>query len=243
MGKVSRRKQRRERFERRFVPASTTDYRIVYIIGGLGALGLGAGFYGQWGYSLGSAPVLTEPVPYSMWILAAGALILGAAIWIGTSGESIIRVGSAGVGEEKSGLVRRISWHELEAVRFEDGVLVVSGKDEANVAYTVRVKQVNAPQAVAWIVAQARERVPDVVDLSKSERNTIGEAAKKAGESTDPPPLQVVGKRCAVSDKIIAYEPDARVCPRCERVYHRSHVPASCECGNSLSHLREKESA
>lgn len=242
MGKVSRRKLKRERFERRFVPASTTDYRIVYVVGGLGAIGLGAGFYGQWGYTLGNA-TLTEPIPYSMWILAAGALILGAAIWIGTSSESIIRIGSAGVGEEKSGLVRRIAWHELDAVRLENGVLVVSGKDEANVDYTVRVKHVNAPQAVAWIVAQARERVPDVVDLSKSERTAIGEAAKKAGEWVEPPPLQVVGKRCAVSDKIIAYEPDARVCQRCERVYHRSHVPSACECGNSLSHLREKESA
>jgi len=242
MGKVSRRKLKRERFERRFVPAATTDYRIVYIVGGLGAIGLGAGFYGQWGYSLGSTP-LTEPIPFSLWILAAGALILGAAIWIGTSGESILRIGSAGIGEEKSGLVRRIAWHELETVRFENGVLVVSGKDEAQLDYTVRVKHANAPQAVAWIVAQARERVPDAVDISKSERVEIGEASKKAGEWCEPPPLQVVGKRCAISDKIIAYEPDARVCPRCERVYHRSHVPSECECGNSLAHLREKESA
>jgi hypothetical protein len=241
MGKVSRRKQRKERFERRFVPSSTTDYRIVYIVGGLGSIGLGAGFYGQWGYTMGTT--LTEPAPYSMWILAAGALILGIAIWIGTSAESIVRVGSAGVGEEKSGVVRRIAWHALESVKFENGVLVVHGKDEGHVATTIRVKHATAPQAVAWIASQARERVPDAVELSKSERSTIGDPSKKGGEWAEPPPLQVVGKRCVVSDKIIAYEPDARVCPRCERVYHRSHVPSACECGNSLAHLREKEAS
>jgi hypothetical protein len=238
MGKVSRRKQKRERFERRFVPASTTDYRIVYAVGGFGAIGLGSGFWGQWGYAMAS---LVEPVPYSMWILAAGALLLGVAIWIGTSGESIVHVGSAGTGEEKSGNVRRIAWHELESVKFENERLVVSGHDESGADYTFRVRHTTTPQAVAWIVAQARERVPSAVDLSKEDRKTIGDAAKKAGEWAEPPPLQVVGKRCAASDKIIAYEPDARVCPRCELVYHRSHVPSDCDCGNSLAHLREKE--
>ena len=240
MGKVSRRKLKRERFERRFVPASTMDYRIVYAVGGFGAIGLGSGFWGQWAYTMAS---LVEPVPYSMWILAAGALLVGVAIWIGTSGENIVRVGSAGTGEEKSGNVRRIAWHELESVKLEHELLVVSGQDESGVDYTFRVKQVTAPQAVPWIVAQARERVPSTVDLSKSDRTTIGEAAKKAGDWAEPPPLQVVGKRCAFSDKIIAYEPDARVCQRCERVYHRSHVRFASERGNSLVHLQEKEAS
>src|SRR5438105_494637 len=149
MGKQSRRKQKRERFERRFVPASTMDYRIVYGVGGLGAIGLGAGFWGQWAFSMAA---LTEPVPYSMWVLAAGAVILGIAIWIGTSGETIVRVGSAGAGEEKSGNVRRIPWYALKSVGFENRELVVEGKDEAGEKYTFRVKHATSPQAVAWIV-------------------------------------------------------------------------------------------
>jgi hypothetical protein len=47
-----------------------------------------------------------------------------------------------------------------------------------------------------------------------------------------------VGKRCAESDVIISYEPDARVCPRCERVYHKDHVPKSCVCGASLAEVK-----
>jgi len=56
-------------------------------------------------------------------------------------------------------------------------------------------------------------------------------------------PPQVVGKHCAASGKVISYEPDARVCPRCERVYHRASVPASCECGASLTELQASRQA
>jgi hypothetical protein len=50
--------------------------------------------------------------------------------------------------------------------------------------------------------------------------------------------LQVVGKRDAVSDKLISYEPDGRVCTRCERVYDKRSVPKKCRCGASLLALR-----
>ena len=51
-----------------------------------------------------------------------------------------------------------------------------------------------------------------------------------------------MGKKCAATGKTISYEPDARVCPRCERVYMRRSVPKKCKCGNSLVHLRPKSS-
>ena len=56
-----------------------------------------------------------------------------------------------------------------------------------------------------------------------------------AGESLTLDPVQVVGKRCANSGKVIAFEPDAFVCPRCERVYHKDHVPPACACGATLA--------
>jgi hypothetical protein len=28
------------------------------------------------------------------------------------------------------------------------------------------------------------------------------------------------------------------VCPRCDRVYHKAHVPEACACGASLEDLR-----
>ena len=48
----------------------------------------------------------------------------------------------------------------------------------------------------------------------------------------------VVGKKDAISGKLISYEPDARVCTRCERVYFKRSVPKRCKCGNSLLELR-----
>ena len=50
--------------------------------------------------------------------------------------------------------------------------------------------------------------------------------------------VQVVGKRCSESDKVIAYEPDARVCPKCERIYQKFYVPDECPCGASLQGMR-----
>jgi hypothetical protein len=55
-----------------------------------------------------------------------------------------------------------------------------------------------------------------------------------AGELLTLDALQIVGKRCAASGTVIAFEPDARVCPRCERVYHKDHVPPTCDCGAPL---------
>jgi hypothetical protein len=241
MGKVSRRKLKKERFERRFAPASTVDRRIVMLLGGLGAAALGAGFWGQWGAALGSdADPPPEPVKYAIWILVIGAAMVATAIWIGTSTEPVIRVGTAGIGEEKSAGVRRIPWHALEHLDMEDDVLVVRGKDETGAACTIRVRRATAPQAVAWIASETRTRVPKVYELKKAEEEKIGEPSKLAGEWAEPPPLQVVGKHCAVSGKVIAYEPDARVCPRCELVYHKNHVPKTCACGNSLTGLREQ---
>ena len=67
---------------------------------------------------------------------------------------------------------------------------------------------------------------------------TLPEVRASAGESLPLEPPQVVGKHCASSGKVIAYEPDARVCPRCERVYHKVSVPDACECGASLKELQ-----
>jgi hypothetical protein len=37
---------------------------------------------------------------------------------------------------------------------------------------------------------------------------------------------------------VIAYEPDGRVCPRCERIYHKKSIPNKCACGQDLAGLR-----
>ncbi len=235
MAKVTKKKSKRERRERRFEPTSATSPLLVKILGAIGAAAMGAGAYGQFAPMMRAEP--GEPIKYAAWVLAAGAVILGAAIWLGTSGEASLRVGDPGVAAEKNGL-RRIPWWAIERIGFSEDAVRVVGTDDTGLAMTVVASLASQPQAAAWIVKEARARVPDVVDIA--EEVELPEASTNAGELLVAEPPQVVGKRCAATDKIIAYEPDARVCPRCERIYHRTQVPDACECGASLTHLHPK---
>lgn len=237
MAKVSKKKQGgRARWERRFVPRSTTSPSLVYAIGAVGSVGLGAGFWGQFGSSLRKGAEALEPWAYAPWVLAAGAVVLGVAIWIGTSGATAVRVGSGGVAEERGN--KRLPWWKIEAVFWDDEAVAVRGKDDAGVEQTIRFSLKALPDAAAWLLHEASERIAEKVDLSDEQREAIGRRNKDDGEGVPATPLQLVGKHCYKSDKVIAYEPDARVCPECERIYHKTTVPKTCACGASLAALR-----
>jgi hypothetical protein len=223
----------RERRERRFDPHASTDPRIVYVVGAVGAILMGAGAWGQFGSLLHDGG--PEPLKVAPYILAVGALLVGLAIWIGTSGDPSLRVGDAGLAVEKGGL-KRMPWYAIERIEWRDETVRVTGKDEAGSPLALAASLKSHAQAAAWIVKEARERVPTVVDVP--EDATLPEVRASAGETLPLEPPQVVGKHCASSGKVIAFEPDARVCPRCERVYHKAHVPEACECGASLSELQ-----
>jgi hypothetical protein len=231
--KSAKRAKTRERREQRFEPRASANPLVVYLLGGIGAIAMGAGTWGEFG-SLVRADG-PESFKYAPYILAVGAVLVGIAIWIGTSGEPRLRVGDSGLAIERAG-VRRMPWYAVERVGWSDGAVRVTGKDETDASMTLVASLTSHPQAAAWIVKEARERVPAVVDLG--EDATIPEARAGAGETFALEPPYVVGKHCAASGKIIAYEPDARVCPRCERVYHKAHVPESCACGASLAEFR-----
>ena len=226
----------RERTERRFVPHATTSPLLVYVIGAVGAALLGAGIWGQFGNVLRKVDV--EPYEYAPWILAAGAVLAGVAIWIGTSTEAAIRVGIAGIAVEGNPQ-RRMPWWRVDEVTGDETMLVVRGKDEANVEMSLRVPRGALPGAIAWVLREARERARDRIELSEDAIAAIGKPSKDAGEIVPAPPVQVVGQRCGESDKMISYEPDARVCPKCERVYHKDHVPKNCvSCDASLADMQ-----
>lgn len=227
--KSAKRGKLRERHERRFEPRPSASPAVVYVLGAVGAVAMGAGTWGEFG-SLVRDPS-PEPFKYAAYVLAAGAVLVGIAIWIGTSGEAPLRVGDGGLAVERSG-VRRMPWYAIERIGFGDGAVRVAGKDEAGASMTVVASLDSHPQAAAWIVKEARERVPTVVEMP--ENAPLPEPLLGAGESLVIDPPQVVGKHCAASGTVIAYEPDARVCPRCERVYHKAHVPDACACGASL---------
>jgi hypothetical protein len=237
-GKSSKKSTARERRERRFEPQAGTAPVLVYVLGALGAMAMGAGVWGQFGSMMREGG--PEPLKFAPYILAAGALLVGAAIWLGTSGEAALRVGDAGIAIEKGGL-RRMPWYAIEHIEWRDQAIRASGKDDMGGALSVVAKVAGHGAAAAWIVKEARQRIPGLVDVP--EDVALPEARASAGESLALEPAQVVGKHCAASGKVIAYEPDARVCPRCERVYHKAHVPEACECGASLAGLQPEASA
>ena len=235
--KGTRKAKPRERRERRFEPRSATGPGLVYALGGLGATAMGAGAWGQFGWMFAdSSERAAEPLKAALYILVAGAVAVAIAIWIGTSGEPAIRVGDSGIASEKGG-VRRMPWYAVERIEWRDETVRVTGKDEAGTPMTLAAPLQSHAQAGAWIVKEARERVPAVVDVPPDA--TLPEVRADAGETLALEPPQVVGKHCASSGKVIAYEPDARVCPRCERVFHKATVPETCECGASLAELRQ----
>jgi hypothetical protein len=150
-----------------------------------------------------------------------------------------MRIGSPGIGVER-GETRRMPWSNVAKIGWDSGTLslLVDGKDEAGATWTIRVPLSSHPEAVAWILEEARNRVPKVVKIEESVLEGMPEATQYAGTRVELEPLQVVGKKCAATGQTISYEPDARVCVRCERVYFKRSVPKKCKCGADLSELR-----
>jgi len=225
----------RERRERRLLPRPGANVTIVYLVGALGSLVMGAGAWEELGPFLRESA--TEPLKLAPYVLAAGTLLVGTAIWIGTSGDPPLRVGDGGLAVEKGG-IRRMPWYAIDSIEWVGEAVRATGKDDAGATLTLIASLASHPQAAAWIVREARERVPAVVHVPDDAPLPPPQAS--AGEVLALEPPQVVGKHCAASGKVIAYEPDARVCPKCERVYHKASVPDACECGASLDGVRSQ---
>jgi hypothetical protein len=237
---------KQERRERRFFPQATTSPALVGALGAIGALAMGAGFWAQWGRVIFLER--EEGLPFGWWLLAGGAVVLGIAIWVGTSGDAILHVGDGGIGVERGGLLgaqplQRMPWHGVESVSYDgaSAAIIVKGRDETGGELVVSARLKSQPQAAAWIVQEARARIPSATKVG--DEAPLPQPRSDAGESFALDPVQVVGKRCASCDKIIAFEPDARVCPQCERVYHREHLPETCECGAKLASVSGTETS
>ncbi|HEY8079030.1 MAG TPA: hypothetical protein VIF62_33085 [Labilithrix sp.] len=235
--KKEKKQKLEKRQERRFVARSAWSPMLVRSVGMLGSALLGCGVYGYfWAKSFSDDPKW-QPIPG--YLIAAGAVLLGVAIWLGTSSEPTVRVGAPGIAVEKGDL-RRMAWWAVKSIAFETGslALVVSGDDESGKHWTFKVALKAQPEAVAWIVKEARDRIPKKVDISDEMLEQLPEAMPHAGMRVDLEPLQVVGHKCAQSGQTISFEPDARICTRCERVYFKRAVPKKCKCGANLEHLR-----
>ena len=251
-GKKSKKARAAGRMERRFVAHSANSPWLVRVLGMVGATTLGAGAYAYfYGESFkkaaeaarAAAGTAHDAVPAEaalpLYMIAFAAVVLGVTIWLGTSSEVPLRVGAPGISMER-GEVRRMPWWAVSSIAWEAGTLalVISGKDESGAEWTFKVHLKAHGEALGWILKEALDRVPKIVDIKDSVLDELPGANPHAGMKVELEPLQVVGKKDAISGKLVSYEPDARVCTRCERVYFKRSVPKKCKCGASLLELR-----
>ena len=217
--KKRRKKARRKRKERRFEP-STTRTSTASAIGGMaGAALLGVGVYGQW---LRDQWTGAGPVEHAHWMVAGGAVVLAGALWFADAGAHPVRVGDAGIAIERGSEIVRLAWCDMERIRIEGGQLIARGEQTLTIPVHAHAT------AIAWILKECVKRVPDVLDVREADRKTLPEPKPDDGEEMIIDAVQVAGRHCAASDKPIAFERDARLCPRCAQVYHQSHVPSEC---------------
>lgn len=206
------------RYERRFEPVTPQK---VYGLGALAALGsaaLGAGVYGQL--------LRDEPHQYGTHLVIGGALTLAAMILVIPAKARPLLVGDAGVGFEPDGdTPRRLGWYEIDQVAYESGAVVVRGNGQ-----TIRADVAAHPKGAAWLVREARERIPAKVTVSGEV--ALDQVSAEDGERRRLEEPQVAGRHCKESGKPISFEEDAVLCGRCGEVYLKDHVPADCmTCG------------
>jgi len=210
-----KKKAKRERKERRFTPEQTYSSGAAVGVGMVGALAAGAGVWGQW--------ISETPHSYAPFLFGAGAIALGAALWFGDAGAVPVRIGDAGVALERGTELIRLAWCDLETIEVVGKQLMLrSDKTTLNIPIAAH------PKAVAWILAEGTKRVPEVMNVKKSELTGLPEPKDLDGELVLLEGVQVAGRHCAASEKPIAFERDARLCPNCAEVYLKDQVPKKC---------------
>ena len=210
-----KKKAKRERKERRFSPEQTYSSGAAVGAGMLGALALGAGVWGQW--------ISDTPHGFAPFLFGGGAIVLGAALWFGDAGAVPVRVGDAGIALERGSELTRLAWCDLETVEVSGKQLVVKGK---GASFSIPIAA--QPKAAAWILAEGTRRVPDAMNVKKSDLAGLPEPKDLDGELVAVEGVQVAGRSCAATGKPIAFERDARLCPNCAQVYLKDAVPKQC---------------
>ncbi|MGK4002940.1 hypothetical protein WMF31_09990 [Sorangium sp. So ce1036] len=216
-GGVFLRQRTDPRTERRFEPKASLELGLTLLGMSVAALLAGAGVYGRWfrGDEAGAHPY----APY----LLLGAFLLGAAAGLfGQWSMKAIRVGDAGVAVENGPTeIERIGWNEVTGLLLTEAALTVQGSGTA-IAIPLRA---HLP-AASRVLAEVRTRIPGVAVDIKEDALPVPDDAAGEVRSLEPP--QVAGLRCKATDKLIAFEADARLCGRCGEVYHKEGVPERC---------------
>jgi hypothetical protein len=205
----------KEPIERRFPPSRTHMRTATALVGFVGAFMLGAGVFGQW---------IREPAAsFAPYLVAAGALMLVGSLVINDLGLSALRVGDAGVALEKRSELERIAWCDMQRIHAVKGSLVIEAQG-ATLRLPIRPNAV----AIAWLLRETVRRIPDVLDVKAAVMDQLPKPREDDGELVPIRMLQIAGRRCKESEKLITFEADARLCPKCAQVYHKESVPQHC---------------
>ena len=215
------------RTETRFEPQATVSPGLFLLVLNAGALAAGAGAVGFF-LRMRDANV----APYTTEVLAFAALLMGVATFLAAARGTPIRVGPAGIAFEKDELVR-VPWYGVESITLEGDAIRVRGKSvygaPINELCRIQVHQA----ALAALLAEVAVRIPSVSSADVASR--VGAPVAGAGSVLALEAVHVTGRRCAATNKPIAFEADGVVCPRCERVYSRVAIASGCACGAPLS--------
>jgi hypothetical protein len=206
------------RRERRFEPKSSLRAVLSVVAMSIGGVLVGAGTYAQWFRAESLGPLKQAP-----FLLAGGAVLLIAVALFGEQLAKPIRVGDAGVALEKGPAeIERIEWRDVtRLILGRDALTVQSVGSSISVPLGVHQK------ASARIIAEATARIPKrVEDLGGA--SALGAPDDSQGEELPLEPPQVAGVHCKKSERVIAFEKDARLCGRCGEVYHKDSVPKRC---------------
>jgi hypothetical protein len=222
------------RMERRYEPKAAPSAVVSVVVLSVGTVLLGSGFYAQWlrdvvppvlNPLLGRAVPTGDPLgphPAAVWLLLAGALALIAIAVFGPRTAKPIRVGDGGVGAEiEANEIERVGWNDVTRILLGGDMLTVESPG-TNLSIPVKLHA----QAAARVLAEARKRIPskvEDVDAAALEKPDDAE-----GEVLPLDAPHVAGARCKATDRLIAFEKDARLCGRCGEVYHKDRVPERC---------------
>lgn len=176
---------------------------------------LGAGTHSAW--------LAEQPKEYQNFLFLAGIAALGYFIFRITSGREVVYVGDAGVAVEQGGELTRLPWFEIESVRYDAPYLVLSGAHT-----TLRLPRHCHARAIRTTLAEVAERLPKILDVPAKLIEQIPEVKGEGPKPLRVESLQVAGKRCQVSNQVLTFERDARLCPVCTSIYHRDSVPKIC---------------
>jgi hypothetical protein len=201
--------------ERRLVAHGQQLNTVAFGVGGLSALILGTGTYARW-----LSPVPVEWATPALALGVAGSLYFA---WQLTREGPAIRVGDAGVAIEKGSEVQRLLWCDLERIAVEENALVLSGTGP-----TLRIAVATHALAASWILKEAAERLPRLIDVPPKFADGLPKPDVKDGVINHVTSLQTTGRRCGKSRRVIKYERDARLCPVCAQVYLKDDVPEAC---------------